>query len=168
MNIYLTIAIAATAIFLIQFVMSVFFGTADLDLDMDGDGDMDASSVFSFKGVINFLMGFGWCKYLFDGDGWESYALAIIVGIVLMLAVFFVYYFAFKLQKIRETESPKQLVGRTGTIYANLGDGRYIIQVEHDGALRELEVTSQSGDNAIPTMSTITIIDTDNSKYYIN
>lgn len=167
-DIYLAIAIFATAIFLIQFVMSVFFGSVDMDLDIDGDGDMDAGSVFSVKGVINFLMGFGWCKYLFGGDSWESYAMAVLVGIVFMLVVFFVYFFAYKLQKVRKAETPSMLIGRTGTIYTSLGNGRYIVQIEHDGALREIEVESKSGKADIPTMSKVTIESTKDSIFYIN
>lgn len=167
-DIYLAIAIFATAIFLIQFVMSVFFGSVDLDLDIDGDGDMDAGSVFSFKGIINFLMGFGWCKYLFGGEGWESYAMAVLTGIVFMLVIFFVYFFAYKLQKIRKPETPSMLIGRSGTIYSNLGNGRYIVQIELDGALREIEVESKSGNNGIPTMTKVTIENVKDSKYFIN
>ena len=47
-TIFLIIALVTTGIFLIQFVLSIFFG------DMDADVDADISSVVSFKGLTHF------------------------------------------------------------------------------------------------------------------
>lgn len=47
-TIFLIIALVTTGIFLIQFVLSIFFG----DMDADVDVDADISSVVSFKGLI--------------------------------------------------------------------------------------------------------------------
>ena len=49
-TIFLIIALVTTGIFLIQFVLSIFFG----DLDADVDVDTDISSVVSFKGLTHF------------------------------------------------------------------------------------------------------------------
>ena len=56
---FLIIALVTTGIFLIQFVLSIFFG----DLDADVDVDTDISSVVSFKGLTHFGIGFGWYMY---------------------------------------------------------------------------------------------------------
>ena len=65
-TIFLIIALVTTGIFLIQFVLSIFFG----DIDADVDVDADISSVVSFKGLTHFGIGFGWvyvprrkCRY---------------------------------------------------------------------------------------------------------
>ena len=55
-TIFLTVAVVATAIFLIQFVVSIFFGDIDTDVDMD----TDIGSVISFKGLTHFCIGMGW------------------------------------------------------------------------------------------------------------
>ena len=47
---FLIIALVTTGIFLIQFILSIFFG----DLDADVDVDTDISSVVSFKGLTHF------------------------------------------------------------------------------------------------------------------
>ena len=47
---FLIIALVTTGIFLIQLVLSIFFG----DLDEDVDVDTDISSVVSFKGLTHF------------------------------------------------------------------------------------------------------------------
>ena len=53
-TIFLIIALVTTGIFLIQFVLSIFFG----DIDADVDVDADISSVVSFKGLTHFGIGF--------------------------------------------------------------------------------------------------------------
>lgn len=65
-NVYFFSALVSTGIFLLQFILSIFFGSMDTDIDVNADGnaDIDMSSVLSFKGLIHFCMGFGWFMYL--------------------------------------------------------------------------------------------------------
>ena len=53
-TIFLIIALVTTGIFVIQFVLSIFFG----DIDADVDVDADISSVVSFKGLTHFSIRF--------------------------------------------------------------------------------------------------------------
>lgn len=46
-NIFLIIALITTGIFVIQFILSIFFGDIDTEIDIDAD----ISSVVSFKGL---------------------------------------------------------------------------------------------------------------------
>ena len=64
-NVYFFAALVSTGIFLLQFILSIFFGSMDTDIDVNADGnaDIDMSSVLSFKGLIHFCMGFG-CIYV--------------------------------------------------------------------------------------------------------
>ena len=59
-NIFLIIALITTGIFVIQFILSIFFGDIDTEIDIDAD----ISSVVSFKGLTHFGIGFGWYMYL--------------------------------------------------------------------------------------------------------
>ena len=59
-NIFLIIALVTTGIFVVQFILSIFFG----DFDADADIDTDIGSVVSFKGLTHFGIGFGWYMYL--------------------------------------------------------------------------------------------------------
>ena len=61
-TIFLIIALVTTGIFVIQFVLSIFFG----DIDADVDVDADISSVVSFKGLTHFGIGFWWVFSLFS------------------------------------------------------------------------------------------------------
>lgn len=139
-TIFLGIAIVASAIFLIQFVMSVFFGDLDTDLDLDAD----LSSAVSFKGFTHFCIGFGWYMYLSNNTAIFTFLIAILIGLVFVLALWFLYKKAYQLQKVNKPEKTEALVGRECTIYAHDGI-RYIVQVAVNGALREVEVRSLAG-----------------------
>lgn len=139
-TIFWGIAIVASAIFLIQFVMSVFFGDLDTDLDLDAD----LSSAVSFKGFTHFCIGFGWYMYLSNNTAISTFLIAILIGLVFVLALWFLYKKAYQLQKVNKPEKTEALVGRECTIYAHDGI-RYIVQVAVNGALREVEVRSLAG-----------------------
>ena len=166
-EIFMLTALVSTGIFLLQFVISVFFGDLDMDVDGDANVDFDLGSLFSFKGLVHFLIGFGWTRVLFGGDTWQTYALAVLVGMVFMLVLFYSYVLAYRLQNLRKPEKPYSLVGRAGRIYINVGDGRYTIFVKRDGAQRELDVVSESGRTDYKTDQVVTIKTYRDNTYYI-
>ena len=139
-NIFLIIAVVTTGIFVIQFILSIFFG----DIDADVDVDADISSMVSFKGLTHFGIGFGWYMYLIGNTDIQSYVIAILIGLFFVFAVWFLYKKAYQLQKENKPEKTEALVGRECTIYARDGI-RYIVQVAMNGALREMEVRSLEG-----------------------
>lgn len=51
-NIFLIIALITTGIFVIQFILSIFFGDIDTEIDVDAD----ISSVVSFKGLTHLVL----------------------------------------------------------------------------------------------------------------
>ena len=135
-TIFLTVAIVATAIFLVQFIVSIFFGDIDTDVDMD----TDLGSVISFKGLTHFCIGMGWYMYISQGTDISSYVVGILVGLVL----WFLYKKAWQLQNENRPEKPEALLGRECTIYTQNGD-RYVVQIAVNGALREMDVRSLEG-----------------------
>ena len=139
-TIFLTVAIVATAIFLIQFIVSIFFGEIDTDVDMDAD----IGSVISFKGLTHFCIGMGWYMYITQGTDISSYVVGILVGLVFVFVLWFLYKKAWQLQKENKPEKPEALLGRECTIYAHDGN-RYIVQIAVNGALREMDVRSLEG-----------------------
>ena len=140
-NIFLIIAIVTTGIFVVQFVLSVFFG----DIDADADIDVDISSVVSFKGLTHFGIGFGWYMYLAGNTDVKSYLFGILSGFIFVFAVWFLYKKAYQLQQVNLSEKTEQLVGRECTIYFKQSEGRYNVQISRDGAMREVDVLSASG-----------------------
>ena len=139
-TIFLGIAIVASAIFLIQFIMSVFFG----DLDTDTDVDVDLGSVVSFKGLTHFCIGFGLYMYIAKSTAISTFLIGILIGLAFVFILWFLYKKAYQLQKENKPEKTEALVGRECTIYAHDGI-RYILQVALNGALREVEVRSLEG-----------------------
>ena len=140
-TIFLIIALVTTGIFLIQFVLSIFFG----DMDADVDVDADISSVVSFKGLTHFGIGFGWYMYLAGNADIASYAIGILVGLFFVFAVWFLYKKAYQLQQVNRSEETDQLVGRECTIYFKQTDNKYTVQTSRDGAMREVDVISETG-----------------------
>ena len=119
-NIFLIIALITTGIFVIQFILSIFFGDIDTEIDVDAD----ISSVVSFKGLTHFGIGFGWYMYLAGHTDVANYIIGILIGLFFVLAVWFLYKKAYRLQH---------------------GDGKYTVQIKRDGAIREIDVVSESG-----------------------
>lgn len=61
---YWYLAIGASAIFLIQTVMTFMGADSDTGADADFDGNFDTDAypfqLFSLRNLINFILGFGW------------------------------------------------------------------------------------------------------------
>ena len=140
-TIFLIIALVTTGIFFIQFILSIFFG----DMDADVDVDADISSVVSFKGLTHFGIGFGWYMYLAGNTKIQSLVIAILIGLFFVFAVWFLYKKAYQLQQVNRSEQTEQLVGRECTIYFKQGENKYTVQTSRDGAMREVDVISESG-----------------------
>ena len=140
-NIFLIIAVVTTGIFVIQFILSIFFG----DIDADVDVDADISSMVSFKGLTHFGIGFGWYMYLIGNTDIQSYVIAILIGLFFVFAGWFLYKKAYQLQQVNHSEQTDQLVGRECTIYFKQSDSKYTVQTTRDGAMREVDVISESG-----------------------
>lgn len=140
-TIFLTIALVTTGIFAVQFILSIFFG----DMETDVDVNADISSVVSFKGLTHFGIGFGWYMYLAGNTEIQSLVIAILIGLFFVFAVWFLYKKAYQLQQVNHSEQTGQLVGRECTIYFKQAGNKYTVQTNRDGALREVDVISESG-----------------------
>lgn len=160
-TVFLIVAIVATAVFLFQFILSIFFG----DLDADTNLETDLNSVFSFKGLAHFCIGMGWFMYLSQKSDITTYAIGVSVGIVFVLVLWFLYKKAYQLQKENKPEKLEALVGRECTIYFS-NDNRYVVQMAVNGTLREMDVRSLS-DKVYRTGDKATICKIDSGTLYI-
>ena len=168
-QVFLLIALVSSGLFLVQFVLSLFMGGMDMDVDVDGDADVDTDmgSVFSFKGLLHFLIGFGWTMYLAGNSEWYTYLAATVVGVFLVWLLWRLYMLAMRLQNKIPADKPDQLVGRRATIYMNAGNGRYEVQVDINGALRQLDVVSRSGRTDYVTGQAVSIEGYAEKTFYI-
>jgi hypothetical protein len=130
------IAIPATLILVIQFILSIIGVTGGADTDADGDADMDADGdtdgeadvsgadfrLVSFRTIIAFLTVFPWTGIVLLDKGIrvESvFAFATIAGFAAMYGVGYLFYFAAKLQYNGNTKY-KNAIGQTAEVYIPL------------------------------------------------
>lgn len=161
MKILWVITLAASLIFIIQSIMT-FIGADAGDGGIDGnfDGgdlttDVDSSSEFSdmgsgmnlltFRNFVNFFLGFGWTAVLLR-DKIASTGLlmvvAVAVGIVLVIAVMYLFKWLSGMQQSGTINVYKQAVGCTGKVYLAIpasrsGSGK--VQITIGGAVREYD-----------------------------
>ena len=149
--IYYALAIAAYSIFLIQFLISAFGGSdLDTDIDFDGDGTMDLTwgDIFSFKGLIHFLMGFaGWLSLTSYNSGtihWYDYLIALGLGVGFVFLLVYVGKGLMKLQHEPTGVKGWDFVGHNAyiSVIPNEPD-TYYVNVPDYG--EEIKVVSRSG-----------------------
>ncbi len=146
------IAIPASIIFLIQTVMT-FTGTDASDgINADFDGNLDSAEapfqLFSFRNLINFLLGFGWSGVSLYGII-QSKALLFVVAVI--IAILFVYLFFLiisQLLKLSEEGSFKlrETLNKTAEVYVNIpgnmeGKGKILVSVK--GSIHELDAMTK-------------------------
>ena len=165
-----TVACCASIVFIIQTIMTFIGLGTDADVDagpMDGavdsmeDGSL--SGVFSFRNLINFLLGYGWAgALLFDSieKGWLLQLVAIAVGLVFVMAFVFMFRQVMKLShdgsfKMQET------VGLKADVYLRIPaarSGRGKVQVSVKGSVHEIDAVTDS-DNEIATGGQVKILE---------
>jgi hypothetical protein len=146
------IALPASLIFVIQSVMT-FMGTdshdglnADFDSNFEG---VDAPfQLFSFRNLINFMLGFSWTGislfYRIDSIIWLL-ILCFVVGLAFVLLFFILIQ---QIQRLAEDNSFKitDCIGKTGDVYIPIPEkkaGKGKIQISVNGAFHELDAVTE-------------------------
>ncbi len=156
------------SIFILRIIISWLFG------DFDIDADADVGDLVSFKGLTHFLMGsFGWMSlrlYHIHQLMWYDYLIAFILGIIVMILLYFTYKLTLKLETKPEPLTGKQLVGKKATIslihLKQQTDGKYHYLVAVSNGIGCVEVDAVS-DNKYNTGDVVTITDYNNNFYLI-
>lgn len=145
-QVYYAVALTVYSIFIIRFILSW------IGADFDIDADVDISDVVSFKGFTHFLMGFsGWLSvksYITHNVMWYDYLIALILGIIFVILLYFVYKFLISLETKPQILSGRQLIGKTGKIYVILEPEdsikKYIITVGNGLGTQEYPAKSNN------------------------
>ena len=145
-QIYYAIALIVYSIFIIRFILSW------VGADFDVEADVDVSDIVSFKGLTHFLMGFsGWLSvksYTTHNVMWYDYLIALILGIIFVILLYFVYKLLISLETKPQILSGKQLIGKTGKIYVILEPEdsikKYIITVGNGLGTQEYQAKSNN------------------------
>lgn len=170
------IALISACLVVVQLIMTLITGGLDLDLDFDGDAsaDFDMSSIVSPKGILHFLFGASWYLVLVqpirENGIWlfRDWIISIIVGLVIAIFIILLYYWLSKLACEKEKESGNDLIGRTGYVYLNTGNGNYDINISISGANTIIQVTSESKNSTLKNGTDVVIKDYKDGIYFIS
>lgn len=151
LKIFWIIAGLASIIFLIQTVLTFTGADAGDGVSADFDGDLaDVDSpfqLFSFRNLINFLLGFGWSGISFYGVIQNKTILVLIAFLIGASFLFAFFFIIQQLQKLAEdnTFSIKNTLHKTGQVYLTIPankNGKGKIQVSVKGAVHELDAVT--------------------------
>ena len=151
----LYIAIGATAIAVIQLILSLIGMDSDADFDVDGDTDLDFDGdhdgflvgYLSVRNAVAFLAMFGWnALYCIDagvGDPW-AFLLSVGAGLVTTLLLQGMYYMFGKLV-VDSTARSESAIGLIAEVYIPIpergkGSGRVFVTLNN--SRRELTAIS--------------------------
>ena len=163
------IAIVASAVFIIQSIMTFVGMDSETNFDGDFDGDMSADGagestpfqLFTFRNLINFMLGFSWTAIALRAST-ESTSLmlvgGVVVGVLLVCAVMYLFKWMSGMQQSGTIE-PEALVGCKGSVYLTIPAGRTgegKVQITVRSAIREYNAMTE-GDR-LPNESPICVV----------
>lgn len=145
------IAIASSLVFIIQSAMT-FIGMDAHDgtgAELHGsEGDASPFQLFSFRNLINFLLGFSWAGIsLYKHIDSRSLLifLAILGGLLLVALVMMIFFYMSKLGENGNIYSSDS-VGKTGIVYVPISGNKMHagkIQITINGATREYDALTE-------------------------
>ncbi|MDR3272795.1 MAG: NfeD family protein [Flavobacteriaceae bacterium] len=167
MKIYWGIVVFSTLVFIIQSVLT-FIGmdaTDGTDADFEGSdltGGEEPFQLFTFRNLINFLLGFSWTGVAFSSvieNRTLLMALAIIIGI-LFIGIFFLIMK--QMMKLAENNSFKidDTLNQIAEVYIPVPEkhaGKGKISISVHGAMHEIDAVTDD-ENRIPTGTTVRIV----------
>ena len=159
MKILWCIAIASSLIFIIETVLT-FIG-ADVEMDMDTDFDMPdggfegdpSMNLYTFRNLVNFLLGMSWPAILLNGQIASKallMAIAFAVGAILVFAVMMLFKGLSKMQQSGNINVFESAVGCNGKVYLTIpgerkGTGK--VQININNSVREYDALTDSEDD---------------------
>lgn len=166
LQIFYAFGILATLLLVIQLIMTVLGAGDDPVLAgmdaagvghglLDGSGDMGHGSglgLLSTRTIVAFLAGFGWTGAMARGGGMAlvpSVLVALAVGFVLMLLVFWLMRWLFSLRGSGSLDY-RNAVGGSGTVYVTIpaaGGGTGQIQLVVQGRLATVGASTQESES---------------------
>lgn len=162
-------AIAASLIFVVQTILTLVGSDASDGINADFDGNLDHADapfqLFSFRNLINFLLGFGWAGVAFFQAISNKTILVLVAGLVGVVFVLLYFVIIKQILKLSEdnTFDINKLVGRTGEVYLNIpehksGKGKILISL--NGSNHELLAISET--DFIASGAIVKVIKVDN------
>ena len=164
MKILWGITLAASLIFIIQTVMTFIGADVDSSLDMDASGVDDPSvldtghsgmNLYTFRNLVNFILGFGWTAILLKDSIKSNFLLIVVsalVGVALVVLVMFLFKWLNSMQQTGTIDVFTQAAGCQGKVYLTIpaerkGAGK--VQITINNSVREYDAVTDG--DALPT-----------------
>jgi len=156
-KIYLTIAIPASLLLIVQTLMTFLGLSGEIDVDNDGDGDVDMNgetglTLFSVRNLIAFFTFTGWSGLWMLSSSVKpllTVILSVLIGLLFMFISMSLFYLVSKMQR-NGTINLNNAVGTVGEVYIRIpakrkSYGKIMIVIQ--GALNEIEaITDEETD----------------------
>lgn len=174
MKIIWGVTLVASAIFLIQSIATfIGAGGSDIDTDIDFNGlDSDVPdaiaggtdmNLYTFRNLINFLLGFGWSYIILQGTIQSTVLLVIVsvlIGLALVAAVMYLFKWLSGMQQTGNINIRQAAPGCKGKVYltvpaARKGAGK--VQITVNNAVREYAAITDGKE--LPTGTPIKVIE---------
>ena len=157
MKILWGIALASSLIFLIQTILTFVGADVDSSFDVDAsgvddptlfDGGHSGMNLYTFRNLVNFLLGFSWTAILLR-DSIPSTLLLILVaalvGVALVVLVMYLFKWLNSMQQTGTIDVFTQAVGCQGKVYLTIpaersGTGK--VQVTINNSVREYDAVT--------------------------
>lgn len=168
------VAIPASVIFAIQTIMTFVGADASDGINADFDSNLEGTEapfqLFSFRNLINFLLGFGWGGISLFGLIQNKTLLVIAAVIIGVVFVYLFFLIISQLLKLSEDGSFKisETLYKTADVYVNIpgkmeGKGKILVSVK--GSVHELDAMTK-GDK-INSGTAVKIVSIENERVLI-
>ncbi len=173
MKVLWAVTLSASLIFVIQTIMTFLGVDADSDFDTDMHVDVDdpasfdghtGMNLYTFRNLVNFLLGFGWTAILLQNDISSVGVLllvATLVGIALVAIVMYLFKLLYSMQSSGNIDVYRHAVGCLGKVYLTIPENRKglgKVQVTIKNAVREYEAVTDE-DEPLKTGEAIRIVE---------
>lgn len=157
-QIYWTIAIAGSLVFVVMMLLTFFGGgdvadSGDVDAEIDGDAGIGFQFI-TVKNLIGFFTLFGWSGIACIDAGFSkpvTITVSTICGLIMMAIMATMFYYMSKLTA-SGTLDYKNAINAVGEVYLTIGKDRSKMGKAHvriQGSLRELEALTDASTDLI-------------------
>ena len=168
------VAIPTSVIFIIQMTLTFIGSDVSDGTSADFDGDLDGGDtpfqLFSFRNLMNFLLGFSWTGisfYKIINNQLLLITLAIVVG-VLFVYLFFLIIRALMRLSEDNTFKLSETIGKTAEVYIPIPEykqGRGKVTISIHGTIHELEAMTTG--ERLPSNTIVKVICVDDAVLFV-
>jgi hypothetical protein len=166
-------ALPVSLVFIIQSAMTFMGADATDGTSADFDGNLDGDApfqLFSFRNLVNFMLGFSWAGISFYGlipNKVLLIAVALLIGIVFVAAFFLMMR---QLHRLAEDNSFRiaNTLHKTGSVYLSIPahkSGKGKVQLSVNGAMHELDALTEQ--ERIETGAMVRVVRTEGTNLVI-